>query len=248
MADLALQRTATLDIQESYETTYPQPASVALDAGAMVYFDGTTGGFRPADATTRAKARIVGMAWEKKLAAYPVTALVRGVVGGFVLDAGAYGAPVYLSDTADAGALTLTNPAKNQKNSITITGTPTGGTFTITVTHPARGALTTATIAYDADAAAVKTALDAILGAGQVLVTGTGPFTLEFVNSLAKQPITVAASGAALTGGTSPAATAAVVQAGILEVIVGRIEPVRAQPKITDSPDKLLRLFGTTLF
>lgn len=87
-----------------------------------------------------------------------------------------------------------------------LTGTPTGGTFTITV-----GANTTAGIAFNAAAATVQSALEAIasVGAGNVVVTGTalptGPLTIVFADSVVTDIVT--ASGASLTGGTTPAAS-----------------------------------------
>jgi hypothetical protein len=95
---------------------------------------------------------------------------------------------------------------------VTITGTPTGGTFTLTV-----GGATTAGIAYNASAATVQSALQA-LGTGfsfggsvaqSATVTGSagGPYTVTFGITGAAGPIT--ANGSALTGGTSPSVTVA---------------------------------------
>jgi len=94
----------------------------------------------------------------------------------------------------------------NDVQTMTLTGTPTGGTFTITVT-PYGNPLTTAALAYNATAAQIQAALVAILGTGNVTVTGTtGPGTAQtitFVGALKAMtipPMTV--SVAALTGGT----------------------------------------------
>src|SRR5215217_5547460 len=59
----------------------------------------------------------------------------------------------------------------NEQQTVTITGTPTGGTFTLTY-----AGATTAAIAYNAAAAAVTTALEALpnIGPGNVLTSG-GP-------------------------------------------------------------------------
>lgn len=88
---------------------------------------------------------------------------------------------------------------------VTITGSPTGGTFTITVNGQ-----TTAGIAFNAAASVVQTAVALLstVGAGNVLVTGSagGPYTLTFANKLGYS-LTFTSSGAGLTGGTSPAAT-----------------------------------------
>lgn len=84
---------------------------------------------------------------------------------------------------------------------VTITGTPTGGTFTLSI-----GGQTTAPIAYNATATTVQTALQALssVGAGHVTVTGSagGPYTITFDDTVSG---TLTASGASLTGGSSPA-------------------------------------------
>lgn len=106
------------------------------------------------------------------------------------------------------GTTTDSNVAgQSEVQTITITGTPTGGTFTLTY----RGA-TTAGIAYNATNTTVDTALEglATIGAGNVVVTG-GPFpgtpmVATFGGTLANQSIRpITANGAGLTGGTAPA-------------------------------------------
>jgi hypothetical protein len=88
----------------------------------------------------------------------------------------------------------------------TITGTPTGGSFTLTY-----GGQTT-TIAWNASASAMQTALAALssIGAGNVTVTGAngGPYTITLALSLGNGNA-ITASGAGLTGGSSPGVTIA---------------------------------------
>lgn len=88
---------------------------------------------------------------------------------------------------------------------MTITGTPTGGTYKLAF----KGAETSA-LAYNANAAAIQTALQALgtIGSGNVLVTGSGPFTLTFASTLGtdNQPLVVLVNNS-LTGGTSPTIT-----------------------------------------
>lgn len=81
---------------------------------------------------------------------------------------------------------------------LTITGSPSGGTYTILV-----NGFATAPIAYNANAAAIDAAIDALVGVtgATVTVTGTGPWTLTFPTA-----VTVSSSSAGLTGGTSPTA------------------------------------------
>jgi hypothetical protein len=97
----------------------------------------------------------------------------------------------------------------SEGQTVTITGTPTGGTFTLTLNGE-----TTAGIAYNATAAAVESALEALpsLGAADVAVTGgPGPgtaYVVAFGGGLAGQNVAqMTASAASLTGGTSPAVT-----------------------------------------
>ncbi|MDN5930423.1 MAG: hypothetical protein L0I24_05070 [Pseudonocardia sp.] len=99
----------------------------------------------------------------------------------------------------------------NEAQTVTITGTPTGGTFTLTY-----GGQTTATIAYNATAAAVRSALIALSSVeeGGVTVSGSagGPYTVTFSGGLNVAAMT--ASGAGLTGGTTPGVTIATATEG----------------------------------
>jgi len=89
----------------------------------------------------------------------------------------------------------------NTVQTLTINGAPTGGSFTLQVAGSNTGA-----IAYNANAAAIQTAINAVLPAGiTVAVTGTGPFTLTFTVA----PGPVSANGKALTGGTNPSVSIA---------------------------------------
>lgn len=105
--------------------------------------------------------------------------------------------------------------AVNEIQTVTITGTPTGGTFTLTY-----GGQTTAGIAYNAAASAVQSALVALssISTGNVTVTGSagGPYTVTFTGALAGTDVAqMTSSGAGLTGGTSPAATVTTATAGV---------------------------------
>jgi hypothetical protein len=105
----------------------------------------------------------------------------------------------------------------NDVQTVTITGTPTGGTFTLTF-----NAQTTAAIAYNANAAAVQAALVALpnIGAGQVVCTGgalpgTGVIcTFGGTFGDAAQTL-MTADGTLLTGGSSPAASVAHTTTGV---------------------------------
>lgn len=102
----------------------------------------------------------------------------------------------------------------NEQQTVTVTGGPTGGTFTLTF-----GGQTTAGIAFSPTAAAVQAALETLtsIEPGDVAVTGStgGPFTATFKGRFAGQDVAaMTASGASLTGGTSPGVTIATATAG----------------------------------
>ncbi|MDX3839560.1 hypothetical protein [Streptomyces europaeiscabiei] len=104
----------------------------------------------------------------------------------------------------------------SEVQTVTITGGPTGGTFTLTFDGE-----TTAGIAYNAAAAAVQSALEALsnIEPGDVTVTGgalpgtavTVTFGGRYLGTNVPQ---MTASGASLTGGTSPAVAVATGTAG----------------------------------
>jgi hypothetical protein len=116
------------------------------------------------------------------------------------------------------GALAETNVAQltasgaslngvNEVQVITITGTPTGGTFDLTFDGQ-----TAANLAYNITAANLQTALRALsnINGANVTVAGNagGPYTVTFIGALAgaNQPA-ITADPANLTGGTDPAVT-----------------------------------------
>lgn len=118
--------------------------------------------------------------------------LIRTTTGALVIvDAGYTGTGPLAGGTAEV-------------QTVTITGTPTGGTFTLTYAGQ-----TTAAIAYNANAAAVQAALEALsnLDTGDVAVGGGPgpgtPWTVTFSLALGN-PAQMTATGS-FTGGTAPA-------------------------------------------
>lgn len=114
----------------------------------------------------------------------------------------------------DKSVAVVTQAEYDETQSLTITGSPTGGTFTLTF-----GGQTTATINWNDTAATVQTRLQALtsIGAGNALVTGSagGPWTVEFSGTLAKTAealITLTTNS--LTGGVSPSVAIARVKGG----------------------------------
>lgn len=109
---------------------------------------------------------------------------------------------------SDKGCTITTNGTGTADvQTITITGTPTGGTFPLYF-----GGQIAAGLPYDATASQVQTALQALtsIGSGNITCTGgplpTTAITCTFAGTLAtgQQPLMVTGSGG-LTGGTSPA-------------------------------------------
>lgn len=112
-------------------------------------------------------------------------------------------------------AITIPVAPANEVERITITGTPTGGTFTLTYSGQ-----TTAAIAYNATASAVQSALEALsnIGVGDVSCTG-GPFPgaavdVEFTGALAGTNVTQMTATSSLTGGSTPAVAVTTVTSG----------------------------------
>jgi hypothetical protein len=113
--------------------------------------------------------------------------------------------------------------ATDEVQTVTITGSPTGGTFTLTFDGQ-----TTAAIAYNAAASAVQTALVALsnVETGEATVAGgPGPgtaWTVTFSGQYAGTDVPVmTADGTSLTGGTSPEVTVTTTTAGGGEAAAG---------------------------
>lgn len=152
---------------------------------------------------------------------------------------------------AALNALSSIDGGINAVQNVTITGAPTGGTFTLTF-----GGQTTAGIAFGATNTAVKTALTALssIGANNVTVTGPngGPFVVTFVGALANAPqATITASGASLTGGTSPGVTVASATTGVAPITVagsaGGPWTITFGALFANQPIELIRVRSTAL-
>lgn len=117
-------------------------------------------------------------------------------------------------DAAVNAGNVYSSTAQSEEQTVTVNGSPTGGTFTLTYAGQ-----TTSGIAYNATAATVQSALQGLstIGSGNATVAGSagGPYTVTFAGTLANLPTsTLVADGSSLTGGTSPSVTVAVTQAG----------------------------------
>lgn len=96
-----------------------------------------------------------------------------------------------------------TGAGTSEVQTVTISGGPTGGTFVLDF----NGQPTT-DLAFNATAASVQTALQALstIGAGNATVTGSagGPYTITFAGTLANTNVPQLVAVSNLTGGTSP--------------------------------------------
>lgn len=202
------------------------PALELFNAGQYIRLDPSTGQFAKGNATSLAE---IGDGYFAGNSATYVGEPVTGYKHPCIFDVGDalsalnFGDKVYVSATD--GTFSDANVAAREKQTVTITGTPTGGTFTLTF-----GGQTTGTIAYNAAAATVEAALELLstIGQGNVQVTGNagGPYTVEFVGQLQNSNVAdMTASGAGLTGGTSPSVTIATATAGVLEKVAGTVVP-----------------------
>lgn len=104
-----------------------------------------------------------------------------------------------------AGGETITTGGTNEVQTVTITGTPTGGTFTLTFNGQ-----TTGTIVYNAASSVVSTALLALsnINPGDVTVGGGPgpgtPYTVTFTGQYASTNVAQMTAAHAFTGGTTP--------------------------------------------
>lgn len=89
----------------------------------------------------------------------------------------------------------------NEVQRVTVTGGPTGGTFTLTKDGQA-----TSGLAPNVSGAAMQTALAALstIGAGNVSVTGSGPWDVTFQGALAGTNVGQMTAAHTFTGGTTP--------------------------------------------
>jgi hypothetical protein len=114
------------------------------------------------------------------------------------------------SGTNDDIVPIVTRDIDNTVYVVTVTGGPGGGTFSLNVTYNGTTE-ETAAIAYNATAAAVQAAIEAltIVPTGGVTVTGSagGAWTVTFGGALTDEVLTVALSDNNLTGGTTPSVT-----------------------------------------
>ena len=71
----------------------------AIEAGAAVRIDTTTGKWTNANGSSAGEARVIGIATRSVAAGEALTVLKKGILDGFALASQAYDLPIYMSDT-----------------------------------------------------------------------------------------------------------------------------------------------------
>jgi len=161
--------------------------------------------------------------------------LKGGILGDFTVENGAVTFTLTGANTSEGNAWgtgpykdIMLNPSTNvpEVQRATITGVPTGGTFTLTYAGQ-----TTTAIAYNATAAVVQTALEALsnIAPGDVVVTGgpgpATPYTFTFGGALKGDVVAMTATGS-FTGGTTPAIAITTITPGVAPVAGAMTSPV----------------------
>ncbi len=114
------------------------------------------------------------------------------------------------------GGEVITAGGTDEAQTVTVTGTPTGGSFTLTFNGQ-----TTAAIPYNATAAQVKTALVALSNVASTDVTTTGgplpgsPVVVTFGGNYNDTNVAQMTATASLTGGSSPTAAVSTTTPGV---------------------------------
>ena len=176
-------------------------------------FDTATGTGALGTPTTGIAARVqllVGYYYD--LAGRPIATVDVGTNGGT-----AWTMPGSVPSRSSTVLVTSTSYSTDAVQDITLTGSPTGGTFTLTF-----GGQTTSAIAYNASAASMQTGAAKLaptsVGSGNATVSaapsGTG-WEVWFTGTLANSyQNAITGNGAGLTGGTSSVVSVATISAG----------------------------------
>src|SRR5262249_19935723 len=199
---------STNNVLEQSESTYDADGNVLLTTTRQRNHDETTGG-PLGNETTTPKARVSFMAYYYDLANRITNSIDVGTNGS-----GTYTRPSTPPAASDTVLRTDTSYAGDNVQQVTLTGNPTGGTFTLSF-----GGQTTSAIAYNASAAPVQSALQALssIGSGNALVanpTGSA-WIVRFAGTLASAvQAAITGNGSGLTGGTSPSVSITVASLG----------------------------------
>lgn len=152
--------------------------------------------------------------------------------------------------TAPTDAVTaLDSATANEVQTLTISGTPTGGTFQLSFNGQ-----TTSAIAYNATNSTVQTAFVALstVGSGNVTVTGGPgpgtPYVFTFGAALGNQNVPmITASAAGLTGGTSPSIAVVETTAGKSGLLSAGLITEDGVTEDTKESSKEVRAYGVAV-
>jgi len=186
MATLTLPTSTTFAAGQNYGVIQ---AGAALEAGRAIRkgSDGLAYYGTNSDIT---RAQVIGITVSKAYAAgqWIVYALPNATL---TISGATKGVQYYLDHGTD------------EVQTLTITGTPTGGTFSLSY----NGTVVANAIAYNATGATLQTALETFFGVGNVTVTGSagGPYTVTFKLTYGATDVALLVlSTNAFTGGTTP--------------------------------------------
>lgn len=146
-------------------------------------------------------------------ATFAASVVTADSAGNKIIKAGTF--VTQITSGPDTGKYGPYRPPVNEVQTVTITGGPTGGSFTLTLDGNV-----TAAIPYNASAAQVQAALEALpnIGQGNVVVTGgpgpATPWVVTFVGFLGGKDVNSMTAAGSFTGGTTPAVAVAVTTAG----------------------------------
>ena len=239
MADLALETDVEIGLLSQLAEIVTAPALVALTSGDVVTLDASTGKFSKADANVADIDGPVFVVIKDATAGLAADAVKRGIISGFDLSALDYGDRVFLSATA--AKIATAQAGVNEVQTLTGSGSPSGGTFILTFDGQA-----TAAIAFDATGAQVATALGLLANIGVNGCSGTGgsagPFVITFAGPLAGKAVPLMTlSTNSMTGGSSPTIGIAETVVGVTKLSMGFVLGVH-QNAIGVDPDKVLFL------
>lgn len=171
-----------------------------------------------------------GSAIDQGTYGYTLVPFVQGgVLGDFTIENNAVTFTVSNATTKSGGSWgvgpydVVAAAGTDEVQTVEITGSPTGGSYTLTFDGQ-----TTASIPYNANAAAIQAALEALsnVAPGDIVVTGTGPFTLTFGGEYDDTNVPQTTATASLTGGTTPGVTTATTTQGAVGAAGGLLEAI----------------------
>lgn len=205
---------------------YSAPAAANLSLANAAYLD-ASGLLAQADANLEWPLRVEGLITVATLQYYTANAFRgRAYLDDTAVSGLSLGDFLWLSTTA--GALADAPPGVDELQTLTITGTPTGGTFTLTFMGQ-----TTTTIAYNATSATVQAALEALttIGIGDIVCAGGAlpgtPVTIQFQGALGRKNVpAITGTFTGLTGGSTPDGSIAETTPGVNDILVARVIPL----------------------